>query len=62
MTKLPNTRFYHIDPTEVDYEEMIDLVKMDRQERDEIRGRLGYKKTIDACKQPKKDGLGVGVD
>ena len=43
-------------PTEVDYEEMVDLVKMDRQERDEIRGRLGYRKIVDTCKQAKQDG------
>ena len=45
-----------IDPTEVDYEEMVDLAKMDRQEQDEIRGRLGYKKIADTCRQAKKDG------
>ena len=45
-----------IDPTEVDYEEMIDLAKMDRQEQGEIRGRLGYKKIIDACEQAQTDG------
>ena len=45
-----------IDPTEVDYEEMVDLAKMDRQEQDEIRGRQGYKKTVDTCKQAKHDG------
>ena len=45
-----------IDPTEVDYEEMVDLAKMDRQEQDEIRGRLGYKKIVDTCKQAKLDG------
>ena len=45
-----------IDPTEVDYQEMVDLAKMDKQEQDEIRGRLGYKKIVDTCKQAKKDG------
>ena len=45
-----------IDPTEVDYEEMVDLAKMDRQEQDEVRGRLGYKKLVDTCKQAKLDG------
>ena len=45
-----------IDPTEVDHEEMADLAKMDRQEQDEIRGRLGYKKIVDTCKQAKKSG------
>ena len=45
-----------IDPTEVDYEEMIDLTKMNSQEQDEIRSRLGYKKIVDTCKQAKRDG------
>ena len=45
-----------IDPTEVDYEEMVDLAKMDREEQDEIRDRLGYKKIVDTCNQAKKDG------
>ena len=44
-----------IDPTEVDYEEMVDLAKMDRQEQDEIRSRLGYKKIVDTCQQAKRD-------
>ena len=45
-----------IDPTEVDYEEMVDLAKVDRQEQDEICDRLGYKKIVNTCKQAKKDG------
>ena len=45
-----------IDSTEVDYEEMVDLARMDREEQDEIRGRQGYKKTVDTCKQAKRDG------
>ena len=45
-----------IDSTEVDCEEMIDLAKMDREEQDEVRGRLGYKKIVDTCKQAKQDG------
>ena len=45
-----------IDPTEVDYEEMVDLAKMDRQEQDEIRSCLGYQKIVDTCKQTKQDG------
>ena len=45
-----------IDPTEVDYEEMVDLAKMDRQEQNEIRSRLGYKKIVNTCKQAKRDG------
>ena len=39
-----------IDPTEVDYDEMANLTKMNRQERDEIRSRLGYQKIVDTCK------------
>ena len=45
-----------IDPTEVEYEEMVDLAKMNRQEQDEIRGRLGYKKIVNTCKQAKREG------
>ena len=45
-----------IDPTEVDYEEMVDLAKMDTEEQDNIRCRLGYKKIVDACRQAKRDG------
>ena len=44
------------DPTEVDYDEMVDLAKMGQQERDEIRGRLGYEKIWGACRQAKRDG------
>ena len=45
-----------IDPTEVDYEEMVGLDKMDRQQQDEIRGRQGYKKILEACKQAQTNG------
>ena len=45
-----------IDSTEVDYEEMVDLAKMDGEERDEIRQRLGYRKILDSCEQAQKDG------
>ena len=45
-----------IDNMEVDYEEMVDLEKIDREERDEIRERPGYKKILDSCEQAKKDG------
>ena len=41
---------------EVDYEEMVDLAKADRQEQDEIRCRQGYTKIVDTCKQAKQDG------
>ena len=45
-----------IDSTEVDYEEMVDLAKVDRQEQDEIRGHQGYTKIVNTCKQAKQDG------
>ena len=45
-----------IDDTEVNYDEMVDLAKMEKGERDEIRGRLGYKKILDTCQQAQKDG------
>ena len=35
---------------------MVDLAKMDKQEQNEIRGRLGYKKIVDTCEQAEKDG------
>ena len=41
---------------EIDYEGMVDLAKMDKQEKDEIRGRLGYDKILNACKQAQTDG------
>ena len=44
-----------IDSTEVDYEEMVDLTKMGSEARDEIRGRLGYKKILDSCRQAMRD-------
>ena len=43
-----------IDHTEVDYGEMVNLAKMDKAERDEIRGRLGYRKICDTCEQARK--------
>ena len=55
-TKYAILSHWWTDPTEVDYEEMIDLDKMDRQEGDEIRSRLGYQKLVDTCKQTKQDG------
>ena len=45
-----------VEDTEVDYEEMVGLAKMDVEERDEIRQRLGYRKIWDTCQQAKKDG------
>ena len=44
-----------IDPTEVNYEEVVDLAKMNTEERDEIRQRRGYKKILDTCEQAKRD-------
>ncbi|KIM54616.1 hypothetical protein SCLCIDRAFT_57700, partial [Scleroderma citrinum Foug A] len=41
---------------EVDYNEMVELAKMKRQERDEIRRRDGYRKILQSCEQAKKDG------
>ena len=41
---------------EVDYEEMVDLPKMEEGERDEIRERLGYRKILDTCLLAKRDG------
>ena len=45
-----------IDPTEVDYEDIVDLAKMNVEERDEIRQRRGYRKILDTCEQAKRDG------
>ena len=45
-----------IGDTEVSYDEMVDLVNMEKGKRDEIRGRAGYKKILDTCQQAQKDG------
>ena len=45
-----------IDPTEVDYEDMVDLAKMNVKDRNEIRQRRGYRKILDTCEQAKRDG------
>lgn len=42
---------------EVSFKEMTKLLLMDKGRRNEIRGRTGYKKIVDTCKQAKKDGL-----
>ncbi|KAI5988129.1 heterokaryon incompatibility protein-domain-containing protein [Pisolithus marmoratus] len=42
--------------TEVSYEEMIGLMKMEEQEREEIRKRDGHQKIIKSCEQATKDG------
>ena len=41
---------------EVDHKEMVDLARMDVEERDEIRQRSGYRKIWYTCKQAEKDG------
>ena len=45
-----------IDSTEVSYDEMVDLAKMNVEGRDEIRHRLGYKKVLDTCRQASNNG------
>ena len=45
-----------VDPTEVDYEEMVNLAKMNVEERKDIRQRLGYKKILNTCEQAQRDG------
>ena len=45
-----------IDPTEIDYADMVDLAKINVEERNDIRQRLGYKKILDTCAQAKRDG------
>ena len=41
---------------EVDYNEMVELAKMAKEERSEIRQRDGYRKILQSCEQAKKDG------
>jgi len=41
---------------EVDYNEVVELAKMDKEERTEIRQRDGYRKILQSCEQAKKDG------
>ena len=45
-----------IGDTEVNYDEMADLAKMEKGERNQIRERIGYKKILHTCRQAKKDG------
>ncbi|KAI6016553.1 heterokaryon incompatibility protein-domain-containing protein [Pisolithus marmoratus] len=42
--------------TEVDYDEMTGLMKMDEQDRNEVRQRDGYQKIIKSCEQAARDG------
>ena len=44
------------DPTEISYEEMVDLGKIGRAKRNKIRQRRGYTKILKTCMQAKKDG------
>ncbi|KAI6040426.1 hypothetical protein EDC04DRAFT_2567128 [Pisolithus marmoratus] len=44
-----------VDNNEVGYTEMVKLAKMD--DRDEIRGRIGYGKIVKSCERAKNDGL-----
>ena len=42
---------------EVDYNEMVDLMKMKKGDRDEIRACDGYQKILNSCKQAKTDRI-----
>ncbi|KAI6152847.1 HET-domain-containing protein [Pisolithus thermaeus] len=44
------------DDSEVAYEEMIGLMKMDEPKKNEVWNRSGYQKIIQCCKQAMKDG------
>ncbi|KAL4074495.1 heterokaryon incompatibility protein-domain-containing protein [Scleroderma yunnanense] len=41
---------------EVNYDEMIGLAKMEKDDQDEVRQRNGYRKILDSCEQAKGDG------
>ena len=41
---------------EVKYDEIVELAKMNKERRDELRQRAGYQKILDSCEQAKKDG------
>ena len=40
----------------MEYDEIVELAKMDEEMRDEIHQHNGYRKILDSCKQAKKDG------
>ncbi|KAI5995882.1 heterokaryon incompatibility protein-domain-containing protein [Pisolithus albus] len=44
------------DGTEVSYEQMTGLMKMEEQEREQVRQRDGYHKIIRSCEQAREDG------
>ena len=41
---------------EVDHNEMVELMKMAKEERAQIHRRQGYRKILQSCEQTKKDG------
>ncbi|KAL4070146.1 heterokaryon incompatibility protein-domain-containing protein [Scleroderma yunnanense] len=41
---------------EVNYDEVVELAKMDKVERNQIRTRAGYQKIVDSCEQAMRDG------
>ncbi|KAI5990884.1 heterokaryon incompatibility protein-domain-containing protein, partial [Pisolithus albus] len=41
---------------EVNYEDMIGLMKMEEEEREEVKQRDGYQKIVKSCEQAAKDG------
>ncbi|KAI6017599.1 heterokaryon incompatibility protein-domain-containing protein [Pisolithus microcarpus] len=41
---------------EVNYEEMVGLMKMEEEEREEVKQRDGYQKILKSCEQAAKDG------
>ncbi|KAL4070123.1 hypothetical protein V8B97DRAFT_2110139 [Scleroderma yunnanense] len=41
---------------EVNYDEITELAKMEKDEQDEIRHRTGYQKILASCQQAKRDG------
>ncbi|KAI6107314.1 heterokaryon incompatibility protein-domain-containing protein [Pisolithus thermaeus] len=43
-------------PEEVNYEEMVGLMKMEEGEREEVKQRHGYQKIVKSCEQTVKDG------
>ena len=45
-----------IEQEEVDYNEVVELAKMDEEDRADIRHREGYQKILQSCEQTRKDG------
>jgi len=42
--------------TETNYDEMVELAKMEKDKQDEVRRRVDYQKILDCCKQAERDG------